>query len=177
VSQRGLLNANFSVERMAAGGVLLQNRAVVARRHRSPWRWAALRALKMNRLLYIAVLLAVTGCGKATSDPKRHLDDILGAVPPDVALRVSDRIQLLKPGMSQTQVVTTLGLSGYHPTAIFGGPPHRSYKDIRLREGCGLRLVYNETGDVPLLLSAELSGEGWGSLSNDLAAQSGRRED
>lgn len=31
---------NFSAERMAAGGTCSQDRARVARRHRSPLRWA-----------------------------------------------------------------------------------------------------------------------------------------
>jgi hypothetical protein len=31
---------NFSVERMAAGGICLRMRALVVRRHRSPPRWA-----------------------------------------------------------------------------------------------------------------------------------------
>jgi hypothetical protein len=36
--------ANFSVERMAAGGTRLQNRALAVRRHRSPLRSAKCRA-------------------------------------------------------------------------------------------------------------------------------------
>jgi hypothetical protein len=38
---RGSAQFNFSVERMAAGGTSFQIRALVARRHRSPWRSAA----------------------------------------------------------------------------------------------------------------------------------------
>jgi hypothetical protein len=37
--------ANFSVERMAAGGTRLQIRALGVRRHRSPLRWASSKQL------------------------------------------------------------------------------------------------------------------------------------
>ena len=53
--------ANFSVERMAAGGARLQIRALGVRRHRSPLRWASAR-MKLLATLLVAITAAQAIC-------------------------------------------------------------------------------------------------------------------
>jgi len=61
--------ANFSVERMAAGGTCLQNRAVVARRHRSLARWAMRATLIVACLVFVSCSHQLDGSAPSAHQP------------------------------------------------------------------------------------------------------------
>jgi hypothetical protein len=88
---RAAASFNFPVERMAAGGTCLKTRTLVARRHRSPLRWATSHA--MRKFCVIIQAAVAVGCAPTSSKQQPNFD---GGVLDDSAVLAIARAAVAK---------------------------------------------------------------------------------
>ena len=82
-------------------------------------------------------------------------------ISPDVVRQIPMRIKLLKPGMTQMEVVRKLGLSGYPSGTMEGGSSGHFQFVLPLNTNCFVMLRYDMDKKPPSFLDAEVFGDGW----------------
>ncbi len=124
----------------------------------------------MNRIIGCVLLICVLGAIGCPKDPKPPTVELrVPPVPETVLANIPPKIGLLKPGMTEPEVLNTLGLTEYlNKGWVFahgGGSLDHHWTSYQLREGCILILSFDRSGpdgsQNEKFLSATLSGNGW----------------